>query len=77
MLWCDCHPYPLSPVGAVCPELVQAKLITVKECKPLNDLSELVGLQYSKSSEMMSETADILKSYGFEGECKLLKGKLM
>ena len=72
-----CLPFLFYPVSAVTPELRNAKLITREESEMLNDLSDLVGLQYSKSPEEMAKTADILRSYGFNGECKLLQGKLM
>ena len=72
-----CLPYLFYSVSAVTPELQNAKLITRKESKRLNDVSDLVGLQSSKSPEEMAKTADILRRYGFKGECKLLNGKLM
>ena len=39
------------------------------------DMSGVVDVQISKSSEVMSKTAEVLRRYGFEKESRLLAGR--
>ena len=78
---CDCPPISLSPPAPVLAKLQQADLITKAECteaiengKPLSHVSDLVGIQRGKSSEVKAKTAEILKSCGFEKESEFLAG---
>ena len=66
-------PSHLSP--PVLAELVQADLITSKECRWLSDLSDVVEVQRGKSPEVLTKTADVLLRHGFEKESNLLAGK--
>ena len=66
-------PSLLSP--PVLAELVQADLITSKECRGLRDPSDVVKVQRSKSLEVLTKTIDFLRRHGFEKEPNLLTGK--
>ena len=74
-LQCDCSPCPLSPLSPALAELQQAYLITSKERKRLSDISDVVRVQSGKSPEVMSKTADVLQTHGFEEESRLLAGR--
>ena len=67
----------LSPLSSlpVLAELQQADLITIEECKGLNDLSDVATVQRDKFPEVQSKTADVLRSHGFVEESNLLAGK--
>ena len=75
MLICDCPPWPLSSHSPVLAELQQANLITSDECRGLNDASDVVRVQRSKSPEVLIKTADILRRHGFEKKSNHLTGK--
>ena len=76
-------PSLLSPPALA--ELQQADLITSEECKRMRlkqhfflwrgDLSDVFTVQRTKSPEVMSKTADILRRHGYEEESKLLAGR--
>ena len=75
-------PSLLSP--PVLTELRHADLITSEECKRMQlkqhlfwrvDLSDVVTVQRTKSPEVLSKTADILRRHGFLSESKVLAGK--
>ena len=70
-------PSLLSP--PVLGELQQADLITSEECKRLQmvwyDISGVVDVQKSKSPEVMSTTAEVLRRHGFEKESAPLAGR--
>ena len=75
VLMCDCLPVPSHLSLPVLTELVQADLITSKECRRLIDPSHVVKVQSGKSPEVLTKTADVLRRHGFEEESKLLSGK--
>ena len=64
-----------SLVNATLAELQQVDLITSEEFKRLSDISGVVEVQRSKSPQVMSKTADVLQTHGFEKESKLLAGR--
>ena len=71
-------PVPSLLSSPVLCELQQADLITSEECKRLQmeyDMSEVVRVQKSKSPEVMSTTAELLRGHGFDEESKLLAGR--
>ena len=57
--------------------------MTSEECKRVrlepyfwrDDLSDVVTVQRTKSPEVLSKTANILKRHGFEKESRLLAGR--
>ena len=66
-------PSLLSPPALA--ELRQADLMTSEECERLQYVSDVVTVQSGKSPEVMSKTANILQTHGFEDEFKLLAGR--
>ena len=66
-------PSLLSP--PVLAELQQADLITSEECEELRYISDVVRIQWDKSPEVMSKTAEVLRRHGFEEESRLLAGR--
>lgn len=56
-------------------ELNTAGLITSEECTDLDDTSDVVRVQISKSLEVMAQTSEVLKRHGFGIDAKLLEGK--
>ena len=77
-------PSLLSP--PVLAELQQAYLITSEECKRMPVLllvlqvtwygmSAVVDVPISKSPEVMSKTAEVLRRHGYESESTLLAGR--
>ena len=64
-------------VRAVSRELQQANLITSEECKMLRDISDVVKVLNSKSSEDVAKTADALKSLGLDNESRFLSGEFL
>ena len=70
VLPCPSH---LSP--PVLADLQQVDLITSEECRGLNDASDVVGVQRSKSSEVLTKTADVLRRHGFENKSNHLTGE--
>ena len=74
-------PSLLSP--PVLGELRQADLITSEECKWLQvwyerwryGISGVVYVQMSKSPEVMSKTAEVLRRHEFDEESRLLAGR--
>ena len=77
MLVCDCPPCPSPFSSTVLADLQQAHLITTDEYTWLNDISGVVKLQITKSHEVMTETAAVMKRHGLGEESKLLSGKLL
>ena len=75
VLMCDCPPCPFSPLSPVLAELQEADLITSKECKGLRQPSDVVEVHRSKSPEVQTKTADILRTHGFKEESNFLAGK--
>ena len=65
----------LSTVKPVLAELRQADLISSEECEEPQDISDVVDVQKSKSPEVMSKTAEVLRRHGFEKESRLLAGR--
>ena len=66
-------PFLLSP--PVLAELRQADLITSEECDRLKYASDVFTVQKTKSPEVLSKTADILRRHGYEKESRLLAGR--
>ena len=64
-----------SLVNAILAELQQASLITSEECKRVQYVTDVVNIQRGKSPEVMSKTADVLQTHGFEEESELLAGR--
>ena len=64
-------------VRAVSRELQQANLITSEECKMLRDISDVVKVLNSKSSEDVAKTADALKRLGLDNESRFLSGEFL
>lgn len=64
----------LGSVCAVCADLLQVDLITSEECENLIDMSDVVQVQSSKTSEVMVKTAEVLSRRGFKMEFKVLSG---
>ena len=64
-------------VRAVSRDLQQADLITSEECKMLRDISDVVKVQNSKSSEVVAKIADALRRLGLENESRFLSGELI
>ena len=75
VLMYDCPPCPFSPLTPVLAKLVQANLITSKECRLLNHPRKVVEALSTKSPDVQAKTADVLRRQGFEEESKLLAGK--
>ena len=73
MLICYCLPVP-SPFVPALAELQQADLITSKECEDWSGIHDLVRAQRSKSPEVKSKTANILRRHGFEEKSRHLAG---
>ena len=75
MLLCDCPlaPSPLSP--SVRDELQEADLITGDECERLVYTSNVARVQNSKSPEVLTKTADVLRRHGLSSIANLLTGK--
>ena len=71
---CDCPPCPFSPLSLVLAELQQTDLITSEECKWLSYISHVVEMQSSKSPEVLTKTAEVLKRHGLEKDSNLLAG---
>ena len=65
----------LSSINEVSVELQHADLITSRGCDGLSDIDDVVGTQSSKSPEVMSNTAEVLRRHGFEKQSKLLAGR--
>ena len=55
--------------------LQQADIITSEECKGLSDPSDVVRVQRGKSPEVMTKTAEVLRSHGFLPWSNVLAGK--
>ena len=68
-------PVPSLLFPPVLAELQHTDLITSGESKGLSDISDVVEVQSGKSPEVMSETADVLQTHGFEEESTLLAGR--
>ena len=68
-------PVPSLVSPPVVAELVQADLITSVERRLLRDPSDVVLVQSSKSPEVLTKTADVLRRHGLEKESNLLAGK--
>ena len=68
-------PVPSLLFPPVLAELQHADLITSGECKRMSDISDVVNVQSGKSPEVMSKTADVLQTHGFEEESTLLAGR--
>lgn len=62
---------------SVLAELQQTDCMTSEECKRLYYLYRVVGVQSTKSTEVVSQTSEIMKKHGLEKESKLLPGKWM
>ena len=60
---------------AVLVDLQQADLITSEECKGLTFSSDVVRVQSGKAPEVVTKTADVMRSHGFWEESNLLPGK--
>ena len=88
LVFCTCNPYLVcsnvwlsflfhlsSLVNAIRTQLRQINLITFEEYWRFNDISDMVKVQRSKSSDVMFKTADVLRKYGFEEESRLLAGR--
>ena len=71
---CDCPLCPFPPLSLVLAELQQTDLITSEECKWLSYTTHVVEIQSSKSPEVLTKTAEVLKRQGFEKESNLLAG---
>ena len=64
-------------------KLQQADLITSKECseanavggKGLSRVSDVIRIQSKKSHDVITKTAEVLRSRGFERESEFLSGK--
>ena len=67
-------PCVISFLFPVLTNLQHTDLITNTECTSLSDISDVVKCQSVKSPEVMSETAEVLRRYGFLEESKLLAG---
>ena len=61
-----------SPVLA---ELQQAGIISSEECMEVVDIVDVVQVQRVKSPEVVSKTAEVLRSHGFSTSSNLLAGK--
>ena len=68
-------PVPCLLSHPVFAELQHAGLITSGECRRISDISDVVNVQSGKSLEVMSKTADVLQTHGFEEESSLLAGR--
>ena len=85
VLMCGCPPCPFSHLFPVLAKLQQADLITNKECSEANEkggkgltcVGDVVRFQSSKSCDVMTKTAEVLRSRGFERESEFLLGKQM
>ena len=64
-------------VRAVSRELQQANLITSEECKMLRDISDVVKVLNSKSSEVVAKTVDALRRLGLDNESRFLSGEFL
>ena len=49
--------------------------MTSEECQELGYINRVVGVQSSKSPEMISQTSEILQKHGLETASKLLTGE--
>ena len=65
----------LFSVNAVLRELQQDDMITSVECWCVSDIDGVVGVQSSKSPQVISKTAEVLRKHGFEEESKFLAGR--
>ena len=67
---------PLLPLFSppVLSELQQASLITIKECKGMDEPSKVVRVQSAKSPEIQMKTSEVLKRHGLERESNILAG---
>ena len=79
MLMCDCPVCPslLSPPPPVLADLRQAGLITRDECRELSSIGRVVTVQRTKSPEVMTKTAAVLRRHELGEEFSLLSGKLL
>ena len=77
LLLCGCPPCLFTPhsVPAILVVLQQASLITREECEKVDNPSYVVRIQSSKSPEVQTKTADVLRRHGLEEEFNLLAGK--
>ena len=81
---CTCFsPYPFSPLSPVLAKLQQADLITSIECSEANEergkglsrVSDVIRIQSEKTHDVITKTAEVLRSRGFERESEFLSGK--
>ena len=68
-------PVPCLISPPVLTELQLAGVIASEECKRLSDIRGVVSVQGSKSSDVLSKTAHILRRFEFEAESKLFAGR--
>ena len=77
MLVCDCPPCPSPFSSTVLADLQQADLITSEECSRLSHISRVLEVQRTKSPEVVTKTADVIKRHGYVQESSLLPGELL
>ena len=76
-------PVPLSflppppPPPPVLADLRQAGLITSDECRELSSIGRVVAVQHTKSPEVRTKIAAVLRRHELGEESSLLPGKLI
>ena len=68
-------PAPSLLCPPVLAELQQSKLVASEECSMLSHIVDVVSVQITKSPEVMTETAAVLRRHELGKESKLLSGK--